>query len=450
MMRLNTTSTSTTTLLCHHFRRFRAMPLLLIFLHTFTIVIIIANVSAQQSPNNTRLKWIGSTSILPLTKVKVDLIAFSGILSASRYLPGFNVTPGFGEKCYSKLVNRTGGTIDEYCTFDKDSYCFVYFKGSQNPGLSIEAFNDWILENANSQKQYVTKIDDPTRGCMVHKGFYMNYKGPGLAPMKNFVRTCMANGTRKQLVFTGHSQGAGAAGVASVAFADYNPLMIGLATPAFLTEPTCPLLNPKRIWRMINTENSDNFDLQYDPVSFLDALTKTLLPGFLTDNKFHVGEALFLPPNNEKEEIPSPPVSQVLYRSLYEPEPYGTPTAIDIIPDNGAIVSAHRLFSYLPKLLYLMDSTPLTSFPLNVLGFVDGTQCQENFECRSYHYTNNTTNNSQTIDGGCILNRCRSTRQSIGQKCRSYNDCTTRKCKITVSTSGRRRIRRECVPRSRG
>jgi hypothetical protein len=422
------------------------LRLLLLVSHVFLlhpVVTSFVTVSAQQQQlNNTIVKPIESTSIIPLTKSKLELIAYTGMLSASTFIHGVNKSLGIGERCYTNPPNTNDEPIDAYCTLDKDSYCYVYFKGSAYPNsLSSASFTDWIIQNLNPRKQYIKNRNDPTSiGCIVSRGFYLNDKGAGLTKMNSFIKSCMANGKRKQLVFTGHSQGAGSAGVAAIIYTFHKPLTNGFGTPAFLAEQICSLINPKHIWRIINTENSKDHSLQYDPVSFLDILIKALLPGFLTDARFHVGEALFLPPNNENDFIPTPPVSQLLYRSQLHPDPYGPPNALDVLPDNGGkVTSAHDILWYNSKLQYMLDNTPVLFYPFNLNGFVDGTQCQQDFECRSF-------TNTTTTDGGCVMRRCKATRQRVGKPCRSHNDCSTRICKLSYSTIGTgQHLRRRCA-----
>ena len=67
-----------------------------------------------------------------------------------------------------------------------------------------------------------------------------------------FVETCMA-GPNKQLVLTGHSQGAGACVVAAIRFAGYTPLTIPVAVPPTLLSE-CDSINPDHMWRVDNTE----------------------------------------------------------------------------------------------------------------------------------------------------------------------------------------------------
>ena len=74
----------------------------------------------------------------------------------------------------------------------------------------------------------------------------------------------------KQLVLTGHSQGAGAAVVGAVRFAGYDPLTLALAGPATVKSPSnaCAAINPDHMWRVINSEiDLETHELKYDAVS---------------------------------------------------------------------------------------------------------------------------------------------------------------------------------------
>ena len=90
--------------------------------------------------------------------------------------------------------------------------------------------------------------------CWVTAGSAGAFLGNGEieSSITQFVETCMT-GPNKQLVLTGHSQGAGASVVAAIRFAGYNPLTIPLAVPPIVLSE-CDAINPDHMWRVDNTE----------------------------------------------------------------------------------------------------------------------------------------------------------------------------------------------------
>ena len=90
------------------------------------------------------------------------------------------------------------------------------------------------------------------------------------------------------------------------------------------------------------------------------------------------------------------------------------------MPDGFEAVSSHRIQPYLDKLEFIILNT--TTFPINVHGYVNGTQCQANFECKSF---------VETKKGGCIGNICRDQIGRKGEPCTRKIDCESKVCLLT-------------------
>lgn len=206
---------------------------------------------------------ITASSILPITKDKLNLIVLAAQLCNATYDANYarTVVPS------ANYVQQPNGGADAALTLDiDDAFCIVAFRGSLTPTkISNDIIEDWIFQNLNANPLFVNKRNDITQGCTVQEGFFKAYAGVGIAPIESFIDTCMSAGS-KQLVFTGHSQGGAVAAIASIVYNDYNPLTITFGQPPFVRRDTdCPILNKHHVWRIINTENSRN-GLQYDPV----------------------------------------------------------------------------------------------------------------------------------------------------------------------------------------
>lgn len=222
-----------------------------------------------------------SSSIVPFTRSKLNLVTFAAQLSSFTY-NGDSITDlGTDARFFD-------AGADAAITFSTDVYCFIAFRGSIDPrSSSISSlkylYQDWIQQNLDMDSYYVTKRDNGTNddatslltneGCNVHEGFYEAYAGIGKGNIYEFVDMCMApskSSIKKQLIITGHSQGGASAAIASIELSDYDPLVITFGSPTFLKSnymnADCPGLNQDRIWRFVNTEPSVG-GLQYDPVS---------------------------------------------------------------------------------------------------------------------------------------------------------------------------------------
>lgn len=379
-------------------------------------------------------KIVVASPILPLTKTKLRLITLSAQLSSA----------SFNQNVFEEFEKSDGGSfqyfeskdeVDAVVTYNSDSYCIVAFRGSRSPAELLAPGNieDWLSQNLNTKPISIskrqTKKDEDSRNesCSVTEGFYNSYSGVGTERLNQFIDECMLVGKTsttpaKQLVLTGYSQGGAAACIASIIQADYNPLTITFGQPPFLSKKhnkKCTLLNYQHIWRIINTENSSN-GLQYDPIPFVKLLEPVIQAKLFGPQ---IGSSIHLPPNNEGTVEPVPYSTNVFYRASSQAYLYMDRSNLDISNDKGTeLFSAHFLAIYLSKLLFLEQSGP---DPIPVDGYIDGTQCQADFECQSFA--------SSDDDGGCIRNVCATEKKqtSIGDFCEEGKDCQTGRCDST-------------------
>lgn len=133
-----------------------------------------------------------------------------------------------------------------------------------------------------------------------------------------------------------------------------------------------------------------------------------------------IGSSIHLPPNWENDYNPDPMSSNVLYRSISDTDTYMTIPNFDFSPDNGEFVSAHRIDGYVEKLVKMLYTG---SDPLETNGYISGTQCQSDIECKSF---------TSGTGGGCTNNVCADT-QPDNNRCRDRSDCATGRCDLTWS-----------------
>ena len=279
--------------------------------------------------------------LLPLTKDKVELMAFAAELTQAVYYQGntncdaandpqgpdcnkFN--PGYEHLGFNALyaneiasgemtVLNSADEVDANLLLDIGEFCFVVWRAtiSFDP-TSATTVQDWFYRNFDVDNREVAPIGH-TETCSVHEGIYEAYQGGEgntnhlEEQIIQFVDACMDGNAatepalhlgdgetegwggdettaatttaattaappapNKQLVLVGHSQGAGAAMMGALRFADRNPLSIALAgAPILQSGEECPAINRDHIWRVVNTENNaDDTELMYDLVRRYD------------------------------------------------------------------------------------------------------------------------------------------------------------------------------------
>jgi hypothetical protein len=135
---------------------------------------------------------------------------------------------------------------------------------------------------------------------------------------------------------------------------------------------------------------------------------------------YHVGDAIFLPPNNEDDSMPFPAVPNVVYRSSSQQytDNYLRASNMDVMPDikSNYFLSAHVKENYVDKVNFL---AAFGSDPLAVSGFSTGTQCQVDMQC-----SNNL----------CIKNMCAESLAHVEESCEDNSDCQTGRCDYNLMT----------------
>jgi Lipase (class 3) len=262
------------------FKFFESLPFVVVGL----LLIIASTNGKEQQDHFPHLPSIPASSLLPLTHDKLRLVSYAMLLSDVVYKDELTVKEKLlSVSNYSKLKYIDTGA-DAAILLDIDSYCFLSFRGSNPPtNLKRGTIVDWFFQNRDFARYSLNKRQSSSSStvCTVQRGFYDAYAGIGKRTIQKFIDACMSNnrmfsndGTdeksknivKKQLVFTGHSQGGAAAIVGAIIDANYVPLTITFGQPPVMLERSCPHLNEDHIWRFINTENS-NGGLQYDVVS---------------------------------------------------------------------------------------------------------------------------------------------------------------------------------------
>jgi len=394
--------------------------------------------------------------VLPLTKEKVELMALAAELTQAVYYQGntncdadndregpdcdpFN--PGYEALGYNALYSAeiasnemtvliSDDNVDANLFMDIGDYCFVTWRATISFDFTdITTVKDWFYRNFDTDDRDVAPIGETTT-CSVHEGIYEAYQGgEGTnADLEDdiirFVEGCMDGKPNKQLVLTGHSQGAGAAMMGALRFADRNPLTIALAgAPILQSGEECPVINRDHIWRVVNTENNeDNTELMYDLVPYAGLFESCWLGWVSNKVGTHIGASIHLPPDSPIQQpdgysMPSSPLNPQQSKVAYwgpndgeEEENYG-PESSNLSGGNDVGSSVHWVETgYLPKLVALLEGP----FPITAQGYVEGTLCTGDSEC----------------EHNCINNKCTggSHLLALGDECTDDDDCESGSC----------------------
>jgi hypothetical protein len=156
---------------------------------------------------------------------------------------------------------------DDAALIDNLTYndtCIVAFRGT------VVELDDWVQNFKLVRHVSLCSKADGTTCCDTHRGFVDAYETNYQADLEASIDSCVADG--KEIIFTGHSQGAGVALVAGLRYFHVNPkLLVFAATPAFF-EPCLGDLITNDIIRFQNTEahyglNGRIQRLDYDPTA---------------------------------------------------------------------------------------------------------------------------------------------------------------------------------------
>jgi len=394
--------------------------------------------------------------MLPLKQEKVELLAFAAELTQAVYYEGntncdavnnpegpdcdeFN--PGYEAHGYQELFgaelrsgelsfHKSSDNVDANLFMDIGDYCFVTWRATMSLDITDSTSRqDWFMRNFDPDSRDVAPIGETTT-CSVHEGIYEAYQGgEGTnADLEDdvirFVEGCMDEKPNKQLVLTGHSQGAGAAMMGALRFADRSPLTISLAgAPILKSGEECLAINRDHIWRVVNTENNaDNTELMYDLVPYAGLFESCWLGWVSNMVGTHIGAAIHLPPDSPIQQpddasMPSSPLNPQQTKVAYwgpsagmEEENYG-PRSSNLSTGNDMGSSVHWVETgYLPKLVALLEGP----FPIRVHGYVEGTLCTGDSEC----------------EHNCINDKCSggSHLLALGDDCTDDDDCESGKC----------------------
>ena len=200
-------------------------------------------------------------SDLVLSKRIMDLVVTSAKLSKSAYAeeePSDSVNAEysdlrfFNEEPDQALTAKT-----------KDGYCFVSFRGTSM------TWEDWKQNLDMGTKDICVNIDAGVEKCCTsRRGFYQAYNTGYATEVEKAVRDCAKTCDNKDecVVITGHSQGGAIAEVAALYLADLNPVIITFGQPLTLDAP-CNIITSERIYRFVNTKETESLGIAYDPVS---------------------------------------------------------------------------------------------------------------------------------------------------------------------------------------
>lgn len=348
-------------------------------------------------------------NMLPMTKVKFKLVTHAMNRNDEIFDLDF-VPEGVSNYSYHSGIDRM--FTEEY----GDDICMVTWMGTN----SVEG--DWN-QNTNIRSENIGDGE-----CDTTEGLWQAFSGSGngdsaefVPVLETFIEECAENG--KQLVFNGHSQGAGAAAIANAIYTDYKPVTILFGNAPWIfnwyygREHCAP--RPTEIWRFINSENVAEPSPD-DESATINVIKYDSVPNVMgyPIPIYSAGGYIVLPPGDPDGTM-VPMTRTVAYYGPESPEMDIAYVNVDNAADDGcgSTGTAHQLPAYRMKINDLNDQIPEGGV-LDVSGFVDGSLCHASDQCH----------------GACVLEsdtsqdmRCNA-KLEADEPCNVDADCASDEC----------------------
>lgn len=332
----------------------------------------------------------------------------------------------------------------------KEGVCYGIFRGS-DPTLEDWSQNfdtrpadvcrtgPWDAHNITT----TTATGDQERCCRVTQGFYdayhTTYQDVFEADLRACAASCRSDGPNStavtkddhcDVVLAGHSQGGAVAVIAALSVTELRPLVLTFGQPPVLLEPVCPLLDPTRVVRYVNSVHNNLLQARYfDPVPFLSDFVGYFVGHTVLLSGSEHGGAAWLGLNFQT---------------------FATPQL-----DLTARSHASRSYASSIRALTRGDA------PLRCDGFTDGTTCADaDFLCRSDRCDDGVCQHQELncaapcneasdclsqycVGGGCAEHPRGGPRAVVetGCPCAAEGDCTSRRCEYASYFSTDRRCR---------
>jgi len=242
----------------------------------------------------------------------------------------------------------------------------VVFRGTQpDMFLNGRLSEDWL---SNIDFMDAVTIENST--CHVHQGYYNAYQDfEYKLQIESFVQSCQTDCPQCQVVLTGHSQGGAIASVVGVLWKDKNPYVETFGAPQALGEGCLDFV--------VSDENNGN-DCRW--THFVMSRPATTSNGLSYDAVPMIFPHLF---GNAAKYAPFGFIGHEIFLSTDDP----TSTVYTgfnrhrfAMPYTG---EAHAEELYSTVFEALSEITQSTAKSIPTTGFVDGTICNRDDECRS-------------------------------------------------------------------
>ena len=152
--------------------------------------------------------------------------------------------------------------------------CIIAFRGSTPEDDFPLIFARDLIQNFQLHMSPFCTRHDNRVCCDTHVGFVQGYETNYQADLERLIDDCLYR--RKELIFTGHSQGAGIAQVAALRYAAANPKVLLFAPPFAFQEACLGRLITNDMISFVNTERHVKkwwFEsLEYDVIIMLSVL----------------------------------------------------------------------------------------------------------------------------------------------------------------------------------
>lgn len=273
----------------------------------------------------------------------------------------------------------------------KNDTCIVGFRGSGEiafPGIGLTLSLDGMQNINFISKEYCAKNATTDLCCDVHSGFLSAYETSYQQDLEAIIENeCIAAG--RELILTGHSQGAGVAQVAALRYADYNPKLYLFGSPATFKDECLSRVIKNDFIRFLNVESDRRFlytSIDYDAVGIQGSIFR--LNGLANAFGLNEGALLVLPPDTEQSTACSYYANATT--EPFERRPIRYVTKLDVFdlfrrPSrlSFGFLSVHMPDSYENKIKAIRESIGPSGGQVQLNGFESGVVCLFDGECES-------------------------------------------------------------------
>jgi hypothetical protein len=207
---------------------------------------------------------------LSLTSAMLSRLVYEDSTKEGTYHEMNDSNPSHEKSFHSTIISRTlySDELNQaILATTKYGNCIVAFRGAP---LNWKDWNESV--NLTRNNVCNRNLLGKQVCCTTRQGFYDAYfQTKYFSRLEQSIRDCARKcpkGLEECVVLTGHDKGGSMATLAAISLSDIIPFVITFGQPPTLEFP-CDLIPSKRLYRFINTQETDTIGIVYDPVSMI-------------------------------------------------------------------------------------------------------------------------------------------------------------------------------------